>query len=189
MILQGINYKRKSDKGFKVAFDTDVNFLAVFELENGHHQALTDNLAVISVGEKIAVGFVVNGKPVRGLIHPEGGHVQITPLPQESSKFNFSGICSYHKNCIEGLCTDVAIAKRLGLNSIEEIGNLGEDHQIWDMIGHYLGTMCANLTLTLSIEKIILCGSVMDTANILYTKIREHFSKQLANYLDHSSLT
>ena len=53
--------------------------------------------------------------------------------------------------CIEGLCSNVAIMKRLGLESVDKVPDLADDHEIWDMIGHYLGTMCANLTLTMSV--------------------------------------
>jgi len=52
---------------------------------------------------------------------------------------------------VEGLCSNNAIVKRLKLNSVKDVETIPDDHEIWDMIGYYLGTMCANLTLTISV--------------------------------------
>ena len=90
--------------------------------------------------------------------------------------------------CVEGLCSNVAIAKRLNLDSVDDVPNLKDDHEIWDMIGHYLGTMCANLTLTLSLQKIVIGGGVMNRGEVLFSKIREHFLKRLNDYLDHEKI-
>ena len=57
-----------------------------------------------------------------------------------------------------------------------------DEHPVWDQIGHYLGVACANLTLTLSLEKIVLGGGVMNRT-ILYEKIRTHFTESLCGYL------
>lgn len=90
---------------------------------------------------------------------------------------------------MEGLCSNVAIQKRLGLASVADVANLSDDHVMWDIIGHYLGTMCANLTLTLSVEKIVIGGGVMNRGEVLFKKIRESFKKRLANYLQHEQLS
>jgi len=65
------------------------------------------------------------------------------------------------------------------------VPEIPDDHEIWDMIGNYLGTMCANLTLTLSLEKIVIGGGVMNRGEVLLSKIRDHFSMRLANYIQH----
>jgi len=54
--------------------------------------------------------------------------------------------------------------------------SLSDDHEVWDMLGYYLGTMCANLTMILSVKKIVIGGGVMNR-QILYSKIRENFAK------------
>ena len=80
MILDGIDASKKQ-QDFRVAFDTDVNLLALFELENGGHTGVEDYLAYITVGTGVGVGFVINGKCIHGLIHSEGGHISVPALP------------------------------------------------------------------------------------------------------------
>ena len=58
-ILSGINDNKKTND-FRVVFDTDCNILAKFELENGGHN-IKDNIAYITVGTGVGVGFVING--------------------------------------------------------------------------------------------------------------------------------
>ena len=110
-------------------------------------------------------------------------------LPQEKDKYNFSGVCPFHGMCVEGLCTNVAIAKRLKLDSVEAVPSLSDDHEIWDMIGYYLGTMCANLTLTLSVQKIVMGGGVLNRGEALLSRIRHHFLANINNYIAHPHLT
>ena len=62
-----------------------------------------------------------------------------------------------------------------------------DDDPVWDKIAYYLGACCANLTLTLSLEKIILGGGVMNRT-ILYDKIRGHLHQMLGGYINHPAL-
>lgn len=41
----------------------------------------------------------------------------------------------------QGLCTNVAIAKRLNC-PITELPNVSDDHPIWQLIGFYLAEAC-----------------------------------------------
>jgi len=127
---------------------------------------LKESLCYITVGTGIGIGLVINGKCVHGMMHPEGGHARVPLL--ESDKFE--GVCPFHKNCLEGLCTNVAIQKRLGLASVEDVAKLGDDHEIWNTLAYYLGTFCANLYLAVSVERIIIGGGVMNRT-ILFAKI------------------
>lgn len=36
------------------------------------------DIRYITVGTGIGIGLVVNGKPVHGMLHPEGGHMYVT---------------------------------------------------------------------------------------------------------------
>ena len=75
----------RDETGSKPVFkvETDVNAPAMAEYEYNtkvlNKKSMT-SLAYITVGTGIGVGLVVNGKPVHGMMHPEGGHVPIIPL-------------------------------------------------------------------------------------------------------------
>ena len=115
-LIAGIKNKKA---GLKIVFDTDVNIVASFEniCSDGKYK----NLAYITVGTGIGVGLVINGQMVHGLIHPEGGHIKV---PIHEGDKNFKGVCAFHGNCLEGLCTNVSIAERLGLASVDDNVNI-----------------------------------------------------------------
>lgn len=49
----------------------------------------------------------------------------------------FVGVCPFHKDCIEGLVSNKAIAKRMELQ-IDEIPALSDSDPVWKIIGYYL---------------------------------------------------
>jgi fructokinase len=187
-LLAGIA-KEKRTEDFKVVFDTDCNMLAKFELEHGGHDDVKDNLCYITVGTGVGIGLVINGKCVSGMIHPEGGHVSVPLHPDEKEKYNdFKGVCSFHGTCVEGLVSNVSIQKRLGLADVSAVADLSDDHEIWDLVGFYLGTMCANLYLSLSLQKIVIGGGVMKRGDPLFKRIRHHFKERIGGYLKHEKI-
>ncbi len=48
--------------------------------------------AYITVGTGIGVGLVANCQSVKGLLHPEAGHVAVKRLPGDT----FPGTCPFH---------------------------------------------------------------------------------------------
>ena len=63
-----------------------------------------------------------------------------------------------------------------------------DDDDVWNQVGYYLGVCCANLILTISAEKIILGGGVMNR-ELLYPIIRKHCFEALNGYIKHPSLS
>ena len=51
-----------------------VNALAYAEFKLGKHQ-VKESLVYVTVGNTVEVGIVAQGKPVHGLLHPDGGHI------------------------------------------------------------------------------------------------------------------
>lgn len=86
---------------------------------------------------------------MHGTLHPEGGHVFV---PRDERDKEFEGVCPFHNCCVEGLCTNVAIKERLKLDDVADVANVPDDHEVWDIVGGYLGTMCSNIFLTTSCE-------------------------------------
>ena len=69
------NLKSSLSQNLIIKMETDVNTCAIGEFRLGNHE-VKNSLAYITVGTGVGIGFIVNGKPVHGLIHPEGGHVK-----------------------------------------------------------------------------------------------------------------
>ena len=58
---------------------------------------------------------------------------------------------------------------------------------IWEVVGFYLGQLCANIVLTCSPEVIILGGGVMKR-KVIYHFILKNFTETLKGYLSHPKL-
>ncbi len=164
---------------FKEAFplpmkiDTDVNAAALAEVTLGAAKGLSSCL-YITVGTGVGGGLVVENNLVHGLVHPEFGHMLLTPSPKDPLP---QGVCPFHKGCLEGLAAGPSIVARWG-----EAKNLPSDHEAWDLEATYLAQMAMNALVTFSPEKIILGGGVMQQFH-LFPKIREKTLALLNGYI------
>lgn len=164
-----------------IGFDTDVNAAAMGEHYWGAAKQ-TDHFIYLTVGTGIGGGAMVNGKLLHGALHPEMGHILI---PQDKLHDPFIGVCPYHHNCLEGLACGPALMKRWGVQSALD---LPSEHEAWDLEAYYLAAACANYTLILSPNKIILGGGVMKQKN-LFSKIHQLLPNILNNYIPHENIT
>ena len=173
---------REEFKNIPFKFTTDVNAPALAEYRL-HKKPGSSSMAYITVGTGIGVGLVVNGALVHGLVHPEGGHVQVARLSGDS----FAGTCPFHGHCVEGMCSTGALAQRAGV-APAELANLADDHPIWEQAAYYLAQLCMTVVLTVSAERIVIGGGVMNRT-CLYAKIRRHVKILLADYIQNVALT
>tara|TARA_B110001452_G_scaffold262303_1_gene262157 strand:+ start:94 stop:1122 length:1029 start_codon:yes stop_codon:yes gene_type:complete len=167
-----------------VLFDTDVNAPALAEYLDMRREGIhASSCAYITVGTGIGVGLVINGLPVHGLMHPEGGHISVPKLASDAAYDGShpTGDC-FGGACAENMACSVSLAKRYGLASTEELATLPDSHPAWDAAGHYLGAMCANVVLLASPERIVLSGGVMQRKS-LFPKVRKAMQAQLNGYL------
>lgn len=164
----------------KVGFDTDVNAAALGEHKWGNGQGI-DNLIYLTVGTGFGGGVMVNGNLVHGLLHPEMGHILI---PHDLSIDPFTGACPFHQDCLEGLASGLAMEKRWGKKGAE----LPDDHPAWELEAQYLATGLVNFILTLSPERIIIGGGVMEQKQ-LFPMVRSQVTKKLSSYLDLPEIT
>eukprot|EP01132_Coremiostelium_polycephalum_P009889 gene9889-12131_t len=165
-------------------FDTDVNGAAISETFHGlHKRGPVTSCAYITVGTGVGVGVVINEQPVHGLVHPEGGHVFARLLPNDT----FQGTCPFHGPCIEGLVSTGAISKRLGVTQ-DKLSTIPDDDPVWNIIGYYLGQLCANITMSYSPSIIVLGGGVLNRS-ILYPIIRHEALSILNGYIKSNYLT
>ena len=157
-----------------IGFDTDVNVAALGENKWGNAQGL-DTFIYLTVGTGIGGGGMVSGRPIRGLLHPEMGHILI---PHDRAADPFPGTCPFHQDCLEGLASGFAMEKRWGQKGVE----LPIDHPAWALEADYLATGLANFTLVLSPERIILGGGVMEQEQLL-GMVRSQVQTKLNAYL------
>ena len=159
--------------GVPVGLDTDVNGAALAEGRWGAARGL-DSHAYATVGTGIGVGLVVNGRTVRGLGHPEVGHLKVGRLPGD----DWPGVCAYHGDCVEGLASGPAVEARAGKPG----GALAPDDPAWDMVVHALGGMLHNLVLTACPQRILIGGGVADGQPWLFERLRAALIDSLAGY-------
>ncbi|MFZ5816996.1 MAG: ROK family protein [Bacillota bacterium] len=157
-----------------VAFDTDVNAAALGEQRWGAARGL-DTFLYLTVGTGIGGGAVVGGKLIHGLIHPEMGHI---PVARRSDDTTFSGTCPFHGSCLEGLASGPAIERRWGARA----ESLPPDHPAWELQAHYLALGLASLICTLSPQRVILAGGVMQQGHLL-PQVRQKVQAWLNGYL------
>ncbi len=157
-----------------VGFDTDVNGAALGEHLWGAARDV-DTLVYLTVGTGIGGGIIVNGRILHGLIHPEAGHVA---MRRDPARDPYSGRCPFHGDCLEGLASGPAIGERWNLPANE----LGADHPAWDLEADYLAEACHNLVCTVSPQRIILGGGVMEQLQ-LFPRIRARTLELLNGYV------
>lgn len=156
-----------------VVIDTDVNAAALGEKLWGAGQGCNDFLYV-TVGTELGVGAVVGGHVLRGINHPEMGHM-LLPI-SEYEKGSFKGNCPFHGQCAEGLAAGPAVLKRWG----KLLNEMPPDHLAWKLQSDYLATFLANLTFILQPQKIIVGGGVASPQ--LLEMVRVDLHRKLAGY-------
>jgi fructokinase len=162
-----------------VGFDTDVNAAALGEATWGAAKGL-ETFLYLTVGTGIGGGGMVNGQLLHGLSHPEMGHLRV---PHDLGKDPYPGACPFHGDCLEGLAAGPALLGRWGRRAEE----LPPDHAAWKLEAHYLALGLANLICTLSPQRIILGGGVMQQVG-LFQMVRQNVQQLLNGYLQVSAI-
>jgi fructokinase len=157
-----------------VGFDTDVNAAILAEAYWGAAQGLETAL-YITVGTGIGGGAITEGTLLHGLRHPEMGHICV---PHDRALDPFPGLCPYHGDCLEGLASGSAMEARWGA----EPSTLPADHPAFRLEAEYLGLACMNWICTLSPQRIILGGGVMQPH--LFPLLRDRTRSLLRGYID-----
>ncbi len=118
---------------------------------------------------------MVNGKLLHGLIHPEMGHIRI---PHDRNLDPYAGCCPYHGDCLEGLAAGPALEERWG----QRAETLPADHPAWQLEAEYLALGLVNFICTLSPQRIIMGGGVMQQPHLL-PLVRRRVQELLNGYL------
>ncbi len=161
-----------------IGFDTDVNGSVLGEVTFGTARGL-ENVVYFTIGTGIGAGMVVNGKLLHGMTHPEAGHML---LRQEGSD-SFQGCCPSHGTCFEGLASGPAIEARYG----KKAQLLVDRPEVWALEAAYIAQALANIVVTVSPERIILGGGVMQQTQ-LFALIRTKLLQNLNGYIQSEKL-
>lgn len=162
-----------------IVVDTDVNVAAMAEAKWGNAKDVSTCL-YITVGTGIGAGGYFHGKTLKGLSHPEMGHIKVLRHPEDQ----FEGNCPYHADCLEGMASGPALEKRWGKKG----SALSEDPKVWELEAYYLAQAVTNYIYILSPERIIMGGGVMKQEQ-LFPLIRKNVIKMLSGYVSSPHLT
>ena len=166
------HFRRQFD--MPIGLDTDVAGAALAEMRWGAAIGCAD-LVYLTIGTGVGGGVIAGGKPVQGWMHPEIGHMRV----RRSSSDNFTGVCAFHGDCLEGLISGPAITARTG----QPAETLAADHPVWIDVARELSEAIAILILTLSPKRILLGGSVALGNAHLLPAIRIRATELLAGYI------
>ncbi|HLU75574.1 MAG TPA: ROK family protein, partial [Nonomuraea sp.] len=165
--------------GVPVGLDTDVNAAALGEWRRGAGRG-RETVAYLTVGTGIGLGAVVNGRLLRGLLHPEFGHIRV---PRDRARDAFAGSCPFHGDCLEGLASGEAMRQRWGRRA-EDL----DDPAVWELEAGYLAHAVVNLTYVLSPERIVIGGGVAKRPGLL-SRVRARAFDLAAGYPAAPALT
>ena len=129
----------------------------------------------MTVGTGVGGGVVLDGTPVKGLSHPEMGHMRVPRHPYDR---DFAGICPYHGDCLEGLVCGPAIIARWG----GSLSTLAVDHPAHDIVAWYLAQLVITLQAMLEPGRIIFGGGVMQVPGLIEA-LRRAAEARFANYI------
>lgn len=169
--------KLTDELGCPAAIDTDVNGAALAELMwgAGLRNGGPDSLCYITIGTGVGGGFIVDGKPLHGAMHPEIGHIRV----RRASGDDFPGVCPFHGDCIEGLVSGPALAARFGMTGAA----IATDDPRWDHVCDEIAQLLSSILLTAAPRLILIGGGVGTARAGLLHPIRERLVEQLAGYL------
>lgn len=156
-------------------FTTDVNGSAYGE----YVMSLLSNekinsLVYYTIGTGVGGGAVINGEIAGSIGHPEMGHVMLKRHPDD---LEFSGICPFHGDCLEGLVSGPTFEARLHKKG----ATVSLADPVWDIMSYYVAQAALQVTLILRPDKIIFGGGV--TSEGFLKKVRRDFSRLLNEYV------
>lgn len=141
----------------KVVLETDVNAPAYSEyLKLVEKDSTIKSVGYITIGTGVGVGVFCDGKPLHGHMHPEGGHVRPFHHPDD----DFKGSCPFHGDCIEGLISAGALAKRYGCQ-MGELAKIPNEDKIWTYFCEYAAQITATASLCYSLDAFIIGGGIV----------------------------
>ncbi len=162
-----------------VYWTTDVNGSVYGEYVNLKDKYDNPALVYYTLGTGVGAGAIQDGRFIGGISTPEMGHVRLQRHPAD---LNFTGICPYHHDCLEGLVAGPTFKARLGISGED----VPDNHPVWDIMAYYVAQAAVQVTAILRPQKIIFGGSVSRPAFL--ERVRKQFAMLWNDYLPVGSL-
>ena len=164
-----------------LSWTTDVNASAYGEYIAAKSQdSPVNSLVYYTIGTGVGAGCVYKDQFIGDLGHPEMGHVRVERDPRDA---DFTGICPFHGDCLEGLIAGPTFEERTGLPGAE----VPRSDEAWDIMSGYMAQAAVQATLTLRPGKIVIGGSVANSDFL--GMVRTHFANILNGYVQLPDLT
>lgn len=156
-----------------IAIHTDVMGAALAEGLWGTAVGVADH-AYVTIGTGVGIGIVVGGAPMNTVLHGEGGHIRIVRTIGD----DFPGACTFHGDCIDGLISGPALARRVGLPAMA----IPSDHAVWSRFVEEIAVLLHNLLMICPVQRVAIGGGVMMARSELFPQIRTRLVQSLAGY-------
>ena len=114
-------------------------------------------VAYVTVGTGIGGGLHVDGRTLKGALHPEIGHLSVRRFEGDDQPC----LCPFHPQCVEGLAAGPAVQARLAGRRLEDVP------EVMACVADYLGQLAANLVFAWAPNRIVFGGGVMSTPGLL----------------------
>lgn len=162
-----------------IAVDMDVVVAGLGEARWGASKNDSHSL-YLTIGTGIGGGYIMDGKPLRGLASLEMGHIRI---PHDLKLDPFQGACPYHGDCFEGLAAGPAIQARFD----QRAETLTDDNPYWEVETGYIAHALTNFILSLAPQRIIIGGGVMQK-DFMFPLVRRKVQELLNGYISHKRI-
>ncbi len=139
------------------AVDTDVNAAALAEATLGAGRGARA-VAYVTVGTGIGGGLCVDGRTLKGALHPEIGHLSVRRADGDIQ----ASACPFHADCAEGLAAGPAVQARLKGQALEDAP------ETMATVAGYLGQLAAALVFAWAPDRMVFGGGVLSTPGLLH---------------------
>ena len=136
-----------------IGIASDVEAAALAEGASGAARG-AGTFVYVTVGTGIGAGVVSGGEPVRGLLHPEVGHIAVPRSPGD----DFEGVCPFHGDCLEGMASGPAIEARWGVRA-ERLDGARREEAL-ELEAFYLASGLRSIAFAFVPERIVVGGGV-----------------------------
>ncbi|MCW2248064.1 putative NBD/HSP70 family sugar kinase [Azospirillum fermentarium] len=163
-------------KGTRIVVDNDATAAAFGEYVFGAG-AKHSTFAYVQAGRGLNAGIIFNGKPLRGRLNPEIGHLTASRYSRDSIPDPHLGNCGSHRACLNGLGGLRALRERMNEH------NWTEDRGV-DAMSYYIAQLCAAVTLMMSPDRIVVGGQStrLHFREHLFQKIRYYYKDIVRGY-------